>query len=433
MIEIVKENGVPVEKIINKRETPINLKAVGDPEGNEKIYMEDYVDTFIKQIAGKDDDPKVLILYGETKKEEDQTTHFVYGAVLAEEIAADEKTVFEYTIWKDVNKNAAHFFPNTQIMGWVYIRYDLADFAGEKVMHTHKQFFRSDQKVYIEYSAVDKKECVFLVSDGKLEKQSGHYIYYESNEAMQNYMVTIKQEEPEEVKPEVDRAAKKSRAIVREKKEEIKHRQTMGMLYGSSMAMLLVVTIVGVTLLNNYNKMQSMEKVLNDISDQMSDEGSGELILTENENLYAANTDSGEINKPEAMIADFDTETTEEETSPERETELSKPPENESVTESDLAVTETDEQPGLLETGNEEKVVLTNEEEESIMSVDTEMVDNASLDEEVPDIYMIQKGDTLSQISIRFYGNENKVDQICELNNIPDKNTIKYGINIVLP
>ena len=66
MIEIVKENG----NVVDKREIPANLRPVGDPKGNEKVYIEDYIETFIRQIAVKDDSPKVLILYGENRQDD---------------------------------------------------------------------------------------------------------------------------------------------------------------------------------------------------------------------------------------------------------------------------------------------------------------------------------------------------------------------------
>ena len=182
MIEIVKENG----SVTDKREIPVNLRPVGDPKGNEKIYIEDYIETFIKQIAMKDDKAKVLILYGENRQEEEMLHHYVCGALLAD-VVEDDKILFKDSIWSEINRKAGHFFPNLQVMGWVYIRYDLADFAQGRVQYTHNQSFRKDQNIYIEYSANEKKEQVYLVEKGNLKKQSGYFIYYDQNEAGGRY------------------------------------------------------------------------------------------------------------------------------------------------------------------------------------------------------------------------------------------------------
>lgn len=50
-----------------------------------------------------------------------------------------------------------------------------------------------------------------------------------------------------------------------------------------------------------------------------------------------------------------------------------------------------------------------------------------------PESYQVQKGDSLIAISRRFYGTDEKVIEICRLNNIKDPNQIQPGQNILLP
>lgn len=50
-----------------------------------------------------------------------------------------------------------------------------------------------------------------------------------------------------------------------------------------------------------------------------------------------------------------------------------------------------------------------------------------------PESYRVQKGDSLIAISRRFYGTDEKVIEICRLNNIKDPNQIQPGQNIILP
>lgn len=460
MIEIVKENG----SVTDRREIPVNLRPVGDPKGDEKIYIEDYIETFIRQIAMKDDKAKVLILYGENRQEEEMLHHYICGALLADDVVEDDKILFKDSIWSEINRKAGHFFPNLQVMGWVYIRYDLADFAQGKVQYTHNQSFRKDQNIYIEYSANEKKEQVYLVEKGNLKKQSGYFIYYDQNEDMQNYMVTIKQDEPEELKPEVDMAARKCRGIVRGRQEELKHRQTMGMLYGTSMAMLLVITIVGITLLNNYNKMQDMERVLFDISSQMAENGKGGAkdtdIMSEAGELSDEEPVSEEPEeKPAEPVGNNEAEFADanpggEGDAPETATEENAAPAPEPVggqIGKDVEITDAETADAEATVGETDKAVITdslaeNMTEDNVTTENTasqdEIVlhDNDEADVEPADngaqtgqSYQIKKGDTLSKISLRFYGDESRVDEICRLNQIRDKNEIQYGVNIVLP
>ena len=50
-----------------------------------------------------------------------------------------------------------------------------------------------------------------------------------------------------------------------------------------------------------------------------------------------------------------------------------------------------------------------------------------------PESYQVQKGDSLIAISRRFYGTDEMVIEICRLNNIKDPNQIQPGQNILLP
>jgi len=47
--------------------------------------------------------------------------------------------------------------------------------------------------------------------------------------------------------------------------------------------------------------------------------------------------------------------------------------------------------------------------------------------------YTIKAGDTLSAVSLLFYGNANKYPQICKANNIADPDNVKIGTALQLP
>ncbi len=418
MIEIVKEGGAG----ICKREIPGNVRQVGEVRGKTKIYIEDYITTFMKQISTVDDDPKALILYGSKQVDGDETLLFVNGAVLAECCDPSEgaKTVFRESVWKDVNEKAGHFFQDSMVLGWIFMRYDLSDFVEAPVINTHKEFFREGQQIFMEYSVTERIEHLYLFEKGAMEMQSGYFVYYERNEAMQNYMITVKQDEPEEVKAEVDKATKRFRGIVEEKKEEIHRKQTMGMLYGTSVAMLLIVTIIGVTMLNNYEKMQNMERVLYDISAQMVDEEKAAGPSTE-----------------EVEIVTDQSETVEKtDTTPRPEMLIAEQPMEESVSGNLLA----DAEEGLPTAGAQvgevepqQEVVPNDEPAQAEQPVVEDPVIEAQEGYIIPAVYTIEKGDTLAKISKQFYGDESMIDRICEVNGIEDKNSIQYGVNIILP
>lgn len=436
MIEIVKEGGTVKENPagVYKREIPKNVRKIGEVKGKTRVYIEDYITTFMKQISAGDDKPKAMILYGHRQTDADMTLFFINGAILAEcyEQMQGQRTVFGEDVWKEVNEKAGHFFNTSQVLGWVYIRCDLADFVEAPVLNTHKQFFREEQQIFMEYSVGERIENLYLFEKGAMELQPGYYVYYERNEAMQNYMITIKQDEPEEIKPEVDKATKKFRGIVQEKKDEIHRKQTMGVLYGTSVAMLLIVTIIGVTMLNNYEKMQNMEKVLYDISSQITDEEAGAEVANKQVEVVTGDAAPADV-VSDNVVPDTATDpamATVGETPPEDLSSQGTRVSDASVQETDVATQETDvstqetTDAAIQETAVVAQDGMDNGQDPVIESQEGFVI---------PGSYCIEKGDTLAKISRKFYGDESMIDKICEVNGIQDKNSIQYGVNIVLP
>ncbi|MCM1162594.1 MAG: LysM peptidoglycan-binding domain-containing protein [Roseburia sp.] len=291
MIEIIREETLKEREERRKRESnkekqkteekqtesssiPKNIRQIGDSSGIEKIYIEDYVMTHMKQLAAYGDEkPKVLILYGKREIIDSQLFWFISGAVQAEAIDSFmDKIVFDEKLWVQINETANRFFNGLAILGWAFLKKSGDSYWDEMILSTHKKFFRPDQKIFFEYIMNERIENMYLFENGKMDRQSGFYIYYDRNEAMQNYMLAYKEEETEQ--PEEftgDQATKQFRAIVQEKKEQMRRRHTMGLLYGTSAILVMVIMVIGITMLNNYEKMQNMEKVLYEISGQMEE------------------------------------------------------------------------------------------------------------------------------------------------------------------
>ena len=118
MIEIVKEGG----STVCKREIPKNVRQIGVVKGKTKVYIEDYITTFMKQISTRDDKPKALILYGDKQVENSETLLFVNGAILAE-CSGDmegERTVFKDDVWKEVNEKSIPWCLDGFTCGMIY-------------------------------------------------------------------------------------------------------------------------------------------------------------------------------------------------------------------------------------------------------------------------------------------------------------------------
>ena len=215
-------------------------------------------------------------------------------------------------------------------------------------------------------------------------EMNGHYIYYEKNPSMQNYMILERKKIGVTPSENVeDKAAKEFRNIVKERiiiQEEKKQSRFMKAV---SAILVIAVLAIGVTTVNNYGKMQdvqtSLERMkemaaLNNTKDNDSVEANGEI--TENVEITP---EEPEQNQEEIPNPDANTNTG----------------------------TETGQ-------GSDETAVSTMQE----MS---------------EDIYIVQKGDTLAKISKKVYGDSSHVDAICRMNGLSDGNLIFIGQKLLLP
>ena len=71
-----------------ERQLPKNVRQIGNVSDNPKIYVEDYVDTYLNQLREKaKEQPVGVILAGEVLELEDEKAVFVSGAVQMQELS----------------------------------------------------------------------------------------------------------------------------------------------------------------------------------------------------------------------------------------------------------------------------------------------------------------------------------------------------------
>ncbi len=397
MIEVVKEG-----------KTPKNIRQIGQVSGNQKVYLEDYVITYLKQPPASDETMRVVILYGKKEMMGDELCWFVNGAVGAEKDFFMEKTVIDQESWQRVNEMAGRFFPEQTVLGWAIISNDSTKEIEEQILRTQKQFFRPDQKLYFEYNTDEKEEYVYLYEKGKMRQQSGYYIYYERNECMQNYMVSLRAAERHPEEFEADRAAHQFRERTSEKRQEIHRRRSATLMTCLSLALMLVIMVIGIAILNNYEKMQNMEQVLYQISGKI-DQSAEEAAEMEDVSVLqeVPNEEMVEqVDEPAPLVS--------------RE-ELAQNSGEEVATEEPSTEGPSAEEP------------TTEAEEIAEPDVEEDTVEEASTAATQQTVYVIQKGDTLAKICMKYYGDLLNIDKICEMNGIENKDTILYGQKIILP
>lgn len=378
---------------------PRNVRQIGSGEEKKKIYVEDYVMTYIGKLWDKPDlENTAGVLLGTVKYSEGITYIFISGAMTAEHVLfSGNGIIFSDEAWTGLYENMKEYFNDLEIVGWFLIRNDSALEIDEGLYKAHVDNFAGVDKVLLLADAKEKEEEFYLYRNASLVRQSGYYIYYEKNECMQAYMVEKKQGKPVE-EPAEDKVIGNYRSLIQEKRENSSQRRLVAALYSACTFLAVVVLAIGVTMMNNYDKMKNMEAALNSLTQNIA--GTGDK--TDQQQTVAANVT---VEKVEGKVSPTQPET-QTETQPETQTETQPETQTEAQTES--------------------------EPEETTQASQQEPT--ASVMEPKAGVYhTVQEGETLTAISMAVYHTDAMVEAIKEANGIADENKIYPGQEIYLP
>lgn len=389
-----------------KRQLPKNVRQIGNVSDSSKIYVEDYVDTFFNQLCEKtEQSPVGAFLVGEIVQEKDEDYIYVYGAIQMKEVMQKGRDIFiNEGTWKNACETCKQYFGDAEILGWFLASVGQPLDINHNILKVHQKFFSREKSIFVMKEAREKEEKYFIHKYKDLMECSGHYIYYEKNVEMQDYMIASRKKtglSPSEIIE--DTVTKNFRNVIRNKAEKNEQKGRSRYVYAFSTFLVLVVLVIGVTMLNNYDKMKEAQNTLDgDVIETIGNIVQVEGVGEKNDSITNEVENPDDATEPDAKP--HDTENPDETTEPD-----AKP---DDMSNSD-EISNTDEQQG--------------DEEEPEQNATT------NVSEEGDNIYTVQKGDTLATISKKIYGDATHVDAICELNGLEDGNFILIGQKLLLP
>ena len=366
---------------------PKNIKQIGDVSSNRKIYIEDYAFTYINSVAYQTpEDEQAGVLLGEVQKSDEEKCLFIKGVIRAKtpENETKQGIVFNEKIWEKIYAEIEKFFPDLEVVGWFAAMPGITQERFLYLKKLHMDNFSGGMKTMYLVNTCDKEENFYLYENGELKKQKGYVCFYERNYEMQEYMLERRERKPIE-SPEKDKVMKSIRSIIQEKEEMRQRRKNSVFLYGISSFMAVVVLVIGINLLNSYEKMKKFDTSLSNIALEISNISEKEKSIQTSDNSVSVNKISGDVYPTEA-----ETESTESRT-----------------TQSQTEQSQTEKQAEAAEMVKEADAAQTT--------------------------YIVKKGDTIMSICKKYYGNTEKLNEIIAVNNIEDADKLYIGQEIKLP
>ncbi|MBQ8559515.1 MAG: LysM peptidoglycan-binding domain-containing protein [Tyzzerella sp.] len=398
-----------------KRQLPKNVRQIGNVSDSSKIYIEDYVDTFFNQLCEKaDQNPVGAFLIGEIVQEEEEDYIYVYGAIRMKEILQKGRDVFiNDGTWKNACETCKQYFGDAEILGWFLTSAGQALEVNHNITKVHQKFFSREKSIFVVKEAREKEEKYFIHKFRDLMECGGHYIYYEKNVEMQDYMIATRKKTgmtPSEVIE--DTVTKNFRSVIRDKMDKSEQKSHSRFVYGLSTFLVLVVLVIGITMINNYDKMKGVQNSLEQLNESVSKQENEKVVETIGTIVSAEGEDKDKEQEMQGDTTEGTTGTTQGETT-QGETTQGEDTQGE-TTQSETTQGETTQGETTTPEGQGgEKVEASGVEE--------------------GDIYTVQKGDTLATISKKIYGDISHVEAICKMNGLEDGNLIFIGQKLLLP
>ena len=379
---------------------PKNLRQIGESDPVVRLYLEDYVNTYLKRLYPSGTQTlRAGLLLGNMELHDGIPYIFIDGALEMEDFETEgEKITFTEASWKKAYQKMEDQFPKRTIQGWFLCAGPGCQLSPLNYWKQHHQYFSGKSQLMYLNQGLEGEEAVYTSSEGGLYKLRGHHIYYERNQMMQDYMITRKDVKRIEsgAKEDVVRDFRQKMVVTKEQAEE--RNSTAGML-GMLCGILTAVLIVGsMAFVRNYQKMEEMEGILTSVfPDGIADP----------EELETG---------PGFTIEEMPGNVVPLETEPMTEMET----EN----QSEAVETETVVQETMAVVGMDKPVKEFPEGEGD---------EGDDLGEIQGRLYQVSEGETLYGICLREYGSLDRLPEICNMNGLTDVDRILAGQELMLP
>lgn len=245
---------------------PKSVRQIGDIPGKGRIYMEDYVIRFARQLAGQGrGEERAAVLLGNHYMYNGDKIYQISGIVEIPNFVGRSGPELSGQVWDRIYSEIKENFTDLEIVGWFYSCRGFSLDQASKLLQIHKVNFQHRDKVLYIYEETGKEDSFFLYRSGQFERQKGYYIYYEKNPEMLRYMEKENNRHVHIVEQEDDRVVRNIRGIM-EEKEKLRSRNKKKenrMSYGIVGMVALIAVLIGMVTLRNQTSLDQVKKQLN--------------------------------------------------------------------------------------------------------------------------------------------------------------------------
>lgn len=389
---------------------PAKTKQIGSVEPYVKIYMEDYVYTYLCQYGRSGGGTeKLAALIGRHSVVDGQEVILISGAVQGKGTTQSNGVeCFTDDTWEYIGGQMQTYFKGMSIVGWVHCQPGFGSFLMSRDEGFHKEYFKEKWQVLFVLDTIDRLDAFYIYHPERkhLQPARGYFIYYDKNTEMQEYMLENSLIRPREAAAELQKewqemnaptdsrrnrkptqaerldAAKEIRRVLQRREKTVKKaKKERDTALAAVSAVLCVVCIcMGLAVMSSLNRLHTLET---------------ELVAMQTS--YEALAEGFEDVRVQSVFAVQQAEQVEQ--------AMQK------------------EQKKLFAQAEAAKKAEKSKQEEQ----------EEKKDKKDKKTYCVESGDSLGYISTKFYGTSTAVKKIMEANDLVDADKIFEGQMLLIP
>lgn len=404
---------------------PENIRQIGEQPTTNRIYVEDYVVTYMNRIFREKAEKSLVVFVGKRGEDVAKDCVFLYGAIEIELDILSWKEKFTAKVWDEIHEQIHCYFSGSEVMGWgcgVHIGNSQIKKAIAGIQRKH--FSREGQVLFCwDYS--EEQESVCRWEHGCVQPVSGYIIYYGKNPKMQEYMLRGKKKESFEADYQ-DKVMENVRTVI-QKKEHI--RQGKKPAFYVAGVMLLMLTALGAWLLMQSNqKIENLEAAITTLSQIPAEETTTEKSV--GKTTSAPKEKKIESTPVPTTTGDFAAFEKKSLNLPEQSGKEAGGSSTSLPTGKNVKATK---KPVISFTPKPKKEPVAGKSKKQKTSSAKKNSTSKSVNASKVNSYVVRQGDTLSQIVWRQYHTTACLEWVKKVNNIVNEDEIQAGQRIILP
>ena len=166
-----------IDVVVDKERNLKNLKQIGTPQKEDKIYVENLVYSKMKEDHQRE--RTVFVFMGHTERMNGKYATFVEAAIPVRDMEfAGGIPRWNNKIWSGVFREIKRLYEDLIIVGWAYDRKGLAPKMTKELERIHREFFGGIHQIFLLMDSTEKEEIFYAYKDAGLVPKEGFYIYY---------------------------------------------------------------------------------------------------------------------------------------------------------------------------------------------------------------------------------------------------------------